>query len=51
MRSRKKSQPGCSCYILYDKLYIDNKMYTWDAAIGKVGHYNLHRIVVESCSY
>ena len=36
MKKVKKRNPDASCYILYDKLYVDNKMYVWDLELGQV---------------
>merc|ERR1712096_225137 len=32
----KKNNVNSSCFILYDKLYVDNKMYVWDPDLGQV---------------
>merc|ERR1712029_625181 len=30
MKQWKKASPGSHCYLRYDKLYIDNRLFTWD---------------------
>ena len=36
MKKVKKNNVNSSCFILYDKLYVDNKMYVWDPDLGQV---------------
>ena len=36
MRAWKKQSPDSYCMIHYDKLYIDNRLYTWDKELAQV---------------
>ena len=28
----RKTQPSANCFLLYDKLYVGNKVYKWDGS-------------------
>ena len=40
MRAVKRNNPSASCFLHYDKLYIDNKAYVFNDQQGKVVEYN-----------
>ena len=36
MKQWKKASPGSHCYLRYDKLYVDNRLFTWDKEAQEV---------------
>ena len=40
MRAVKKNNPAATCFIQYDKLFIDNKVYVFNDIQGKVVEYS-----------
>ena len=40
MKAVKKNNPAASCFLHYDKLYIDNRAYIFNDQQGKVMEYN-----------
>ena len=42
MRSIKKSNPERRCFLEYDRLYVDQKIYVWNDIVGQV-HFVLYK--------
>ena len=43
MRKIKKSDPNATCFMQFDKLYINNKIYVFNDLQGRVSFYNYHK--------